>query len=64
MSCSGVIESVLSFFSFPGGNNECQRKTGSVNAGSVNCNCCVLGIYQQVIMKRDELMLMKVTPIS
>uniref|UniRef100_A0A4W2I365 N-acetyllactosaminide alpha-1,3-galactosyltransferase n=1 Tax=Bos indicus x Bos taurus TaxID=30522 RepID=A0A4W2I365_BOBOX len=30
-----------------GENNECQRKSDSVNAGCLNCHCCVLGIYPQ-----------------
>uniref|UniRef100_A0A4W2GET1 N-acetyllactosaminide alpha-1,3-galactosyltransferase n=1 Tax=Bos indicus x Bos taurus TaxID=30522 RepID=A0A4W2GET1_BOBOX len=36
-----------SSFLFPGENNECQRKSDSVNAGCLNCHCCVLGIYPQ-----------------
>ncbi|XP_045419467.1 inactive N-acetyllactosaminide alpha-1,3-galactosyltransferase isoform X2 [Lemur catta] len=31
----------------PRENNECQRKSNSVNAGCLNCDGCVLGIYQQ-----------------
>ena len=41
------------FFVSPGENNECQRKSDSVNAGCLDCNCCVLGIYQQVIVECD-----------
>jgi len=50
-----------SSFLFPGENNECQRKSDSVNAGCLNCHCCVLGIYPQVIMEHDKVMLMNVS---